>query len=193
MFRIVYWLVYIVLYPIYRFHFYGREHIPEGACLICGNHTSMLDPILLVLALGPAGNYSAMSKAELFQNPLLAALLRWLNAFPVHREKNDIAAIKTALKALKDGRKLIIFPEGTRVKEGEATTAKHGAAMLALRAAAPLLPVYISDEKKTFRKIRVVFGEPILPACAGKPTAEDYARISDSLMRNIKILGEIQR
>ena len=62
MFKIVYWVVMIALYPFYRFRFVGRENIPEGAAVVCGNHTANSDAIFLVLANGPRGDYGFIAK-----------------------------------------------------------------------------------------------------------------------------------
>ena len=74
-FKFCYWLVYIIVKPIYRFKVYGRERLPQGGVVICGNHTALVDAVLLVLSLGPNSDFVAMGKAELFKNPLFGAIL----------------------------------------------------------------------------------------------------------------------
>ena len=184
-YKFCYWLVFIVLKPIYRFKVYGRERVPEGGMLICGHHTAIIDPVLVALALGPQGKIAVMGKAELFKIPILSAILRSLNAFPVQRGKNDVGAIKYALKSLKDGRHLILFPEGTRVREGESVEAKTGAGMLSLRAGVPVVPIYITPGRKAFRGCQLVFGTPIRPTCEGRPGAADYQRVTDEIMQAV--------
>lgn len=189
MFRIVYWLARLVLYPVYRYRFKGRENIPQGACLICGNHTAIIDSVLVILALDPGGNYAVMGKAELFKNPLFSAVLRFVRVFPVRRGENDIQAVKTALRALKDGKKLVIFPEGTRVKEGETAAAKAGAGMFALRGGVPVVPVYVPEGKKAGRRNVLVFGQPFMPEGPAKPTTDDYLQLSGRIMEEIHALA----
>lgn len=189
-FKFCYWLVYIIVKPIYRFKVYGRERLPQGGVVICGNHTALVDAVLLVLSLGPNSNFVAMGKAELFKNPLFGAILRSVHVFPVQRGKNDIGAIKHSLKALKEGKQLIIFPEGTRVHEGETVEAKTGAGMLALRSGVPVMPVYITAGKKAFRGCEVRYGVPFMPSCTGKPGPEDYQRVTDDIMTAIRAASQ---
>ena len=100
-----------------------------------------------------------------------------------------MAAVKRALKCLKDGDKLLMFPEGTRSKDGEMREAKTGAAMFAIRTGVPIVPMYIPAEKKWFRRTPVVFGEAFYPQIEGKKgTPEDYERVADELMERIAAL-----
>jgi len=125
-----------------------------------------------------------MAKKELFEHKYLGWLIAALGAFPVNREGVDMTAIKTAMRCIKDGKKLVIFPQGTR--GAAAGEAKEGAAMLAVKTHAPILPVYIS-ENKTFRsKVNLVIGEPFIP----EPNQKDYGKIADDIMRRIYALKE---
>lgn len=189
-FKFCFWLVYIVLKPVYRFRIYGRERLPEGAAVICGNHTARVDAVLVALSMGSSGRFTAMAKAELFRYPILGKLLASLHVFPVNRGKNDVLAIKHALKALKEGQQLVIFPEGTRVHEGEKAEAKTGAGMLALRSNVPVVPVYITPGKKAFRGCKIVYGTPFVPQCEGKPNQQDYQRVTDEIMAAIQKAGQ---
>ena len=103
----------------------------------------------------------------------------------------DVHAVKEALKWLKEDQKLLIFPEGTRVHEGESVEGKSGAALFATRTGTPLVPVYVSRKKYWFRPSPVVIGTPIYPEIAGrKATAEELERITENLMAEIYRLGE---
>ena len=108
----------------------------------------------------------------------------------IKRGKADVAAIKTAMKYLKDGELLLMFPEGTRHQDGEFGDAKTGAAMLALRTGVPIIPIYLPAEKKWFRWNPVVFGEAYYPKApeGRKPTPEDYHAVADDLMERIEAL-----
>jgi 1-acyl-sn-glycerol-3-phosphate acyltransferase len=187
-----YSILYVILWPFFNlFHpckAIGREHIPAGGALVCSNHTTLSDPLYIVFAFQRKNRLRAMAKSELMRIPGLGWLLRKAGIFGVNRGKSDIAAIKLALKVLKDGEKLILFPEGTRHSDGEAKT---GAAMLAIRSGVPIVPVYIPREKKWFRAIPVVIGEPYCPETQNKrATAEDYRAVSDDLMARIHALKE---
>ena len=191
--------VYAVLYPLLWifmriFHPWkavGLENLPEGAALLCGNHTSAGDPLYVVCCLGWRRQVHVMAKDEIMKWPVLGFLLKKAGIFGVKRGKADVTALKEALRVLKAGERLLIFPEGTRVKEGEASEAHTGAAMFSTRTGAPLVPVYIQPQKRLFRKTTVVFGEPYHPEFEGrKPTPEDYQRIADDLMTRIRTLEE---
>lgn len=190
--------VYAVLYPLIWifmriFHPWkaeGRENVPEGAVVMCGNHTTLGDPIYVVCALGWKCQTRVIAKEELMKIPVLGFLLKKAGIIGIKRGKADVAAIKEAMRVLRNGEKLLLFPEGTRVKEGESAAAHTGAAMFATRTDTMLLPIYISPKKKLFRKTRVVFGKPYKATYEGrKASPEDYQRIADDLMDRIRQLG----
>ena len=123
--------------------------------------------------------------------PVIGFLLKKAGIIGVNRGKSDMAAVKECLKVLRGGEKLLMFPEGTRVREGQVSEVQTGAAMLATRTGVPLVPVYIPAKKRRFRKTTVVFGEPYYPEFEGrKPSASDYQRIADDLLVRIRALGE---
>ena len=93
------------------------------------------------------------------------------------------------MRFLKGGDKLMMFPEGTRVGEGENVDAKAGAAMLSTRLNVPIIPVYIPAKKRWFRPTTVVIGQPYQPQVAGKRgTPEEYHAIAEDLMERIRHL-----
>ena len=192
-----YTFVYCVIYPFFNLchpsRAIGLENLPEGGALICPNHTKASDPFFVVFALGLKNRVMAMAKAEILRIPVIGWILGKVGVFGVERGKADVGAIKTAMKSLKGGERLLMFPEGTRVKEGEEENheAKNGAAMLALRTGVPIVPVYIPREKNWFRATPVVFGEPYYPQTAGrKATPEEYDSISAELIKRIYALSE---
>jgi len=115
-------------------------------------------------------------------------VFRNVNAFPIDRAGNDLKAIKTALSVLKDGKVLGIFPEGTRVKEGEESSAKAGVSMLALRAKVPVVPGAIVGEYKLFKKVHIIFGEPVSleKYYDTKPDSAKLLQISSEILDEIK-------
>ncbi len=171
----------------YNYHVIGREKVPDGGCVLVANHTQWADPVLVGTALGNQYPLVAMAKKELFQIKLLGPLISALGAFPVDRGTADIGAIKTSLKAVKEGKKLLIFPDGgTKHKAGD--EAKVGAAMIAARTGAPIVPIYISENKKFRSKVYVVFGDAYIPE---KTKSKDgYRAIADDMMRRIYALKE---
>ncbi len=191
MYAVIYPIIWIYMRIFHPWKAVGVENIPEGAALICGNHTTLGDPLYVVCCMGRKRQTHVMAKAEIMKWPLIGFLLKKAGIIGVNRGKSDMAAAKECLRVLKKGEKLLMFPEGTRVKEGEVSEAQTGAAMFATRTGTPLVPVYISRKKRRFRKTTVVFGQPYHPEFEGrKPSAEDYQRIADDLLDRVNALEE---
>ena len=166
----------------------NKQNRPEGGALLCANHTRTNDPLFIAYALGWHYQIHVMAKEEIRHWPFIGWVLKHGGIFGVKRGKADVAAIKTAMKYLKDGELLLMFPEGTRHQDGEFGDAKTGAAMLALRTGVPIVPIYLPAEKKWFRWNPVVFGEAYYPKApeGRKPTPEDYHAVADDLMERIE-------
>ena len=162
----------------------GLENVPqEGPVLLCPNHSSAIDPILLVIALGRRYPIRIMAKQQLLKIPVLGAILRGIGVFPVDRGNSDIGAVKTAIRSLKDGWNLLLFPEGTRVREPGTVAVKGGAAMIAIRSGV---------QKKLFSRVPIIFGKPYDPQYTGrKGTAEEYQANAEEVMRQAYALGGI--
>lgn len=189
--------LYAVIWPFFNFfrpiRAVGRENIPEGPVVICPNHTTIGDPFYVVFAFGRKYPMRAMAKIQIMRVPFIGWILGKAGVFGVDRGHADMKAVKTALKTLKDGNKLLMFPEGTRVHDGEDVAAKTGAAMFATRSSVPLMPVYIQKKKKLFSRNTVVIGAPFQPKYEGrKPTSEELEAITEDLMARIHALGEGQ-
>ena len=191
-----YTLLYCIIYPFFNLvhpsRGIGKENLPEGGALLCPNHTKASDPFFVVFSLGLKNRITAMAKIEILKVPVIGWLLSKAGVIGVDRGKADVAALKTAMKMLKSGEKMVLFPEGTRVEESAEThEAKSGAAMLALRTGVPIVPVYIPGKKNWFRPTTVVFGEPFYPKTAERrATPEEYKAINEELMRRILALAE---
>lgn len=149
----------------YKITYIDRVNIPQnGGFIAASNHVSNWDPPVVGISLH--GKYSIMAKEELFRNKLFGWLIKRLGAFPVERGKAGDAPIKRAISDIEKGRILIIFPEGTRSKNGKIGRAKSGVTLIASQANTPVLPICIKyGEKKRFkrRKLWVAFGEVIPP------------------------------
>lgn len=144
----------------YRIKIEGTENIPtEGGMILAVNHRSNLDPVLAGYTCPRPLTF--MAKSELFKNPLFGKLITALGAFPVHRGSGDIGAIRSAFSILKDGRAMLIFPEGHRVKDGETAKAQPGVAMIAQRAKVPVIPVFIDGKLKWMSKITIRYGKAV--------------------------------
>lgn len=199
-------MLYAILKPIavvlmrllFRLEARGTEHIPRsGAVVIVANHSSVLDPPLVGGAAPRPLTY--LAKAELFDIPLLGALIRGVNARPLRRDGADAGALRTALRVLDDGGALLVFPEGTRGPEGVLREPKAGAAMLAILGGAPVVPTYIKGSGAAWPKGRrlprpakvvVTFGPPLtFQRAPGVDRKAHYEATSRALMAAIARLG----
>lgn len=194
LYSVLYPLVWLFMKIFHPWKTEGLEKLPEGGALLCGNHTSLGDPIYVVCAMTHRNQSRVLAKEEIMKWQVLGWLLKKVGVIGVKRGKADVASIKESMRVLRNGEKLLLFPEGTRVREGQQSEAHTGAAMLATRTGVPLVPVYISPKKKTFRKTLVRFGQPYQPEFEGrKPSPEDYERIANDLMERIRALGEEEK
>ncbi len=166
---------------LYGYKVVGRENVPDCACIIVPNHTQNSDPCFVMPAVGDRVPFCAMAKKELFEIPVVNRLFTWIGGFPVDRSRADMTAIKTALRSVQSGKSLLIFPQGTRGDED--TAAKSGAAMLAVRTKAPVLPVYLRGNKTLWCRPTVVIGEPYYPE-----QTRDYDKVAADMMERIYAL-----
>jgi 1-acyl-sn-glycerol-3-phosphate acyltransferase len=172
---------------VYRYEVKGKENIPkEGALIFCGNHRSYLDPPLMVVTCPRKMRF--MAKEELRKNGLFGFLCYAYNAIYVKRDSKDIGPLKEALKELKNGGCIGIFPEGTRngIEKNEGKV-KNGAAYMSLKTGAKLVPVGISGEEKPWHKITINYGKPLdyseLLKEKSAKELEDF--VSEELMKKI--------
>lgn len=190
LYSVAYAVIWVLMKVFFPWRVQGREKLPEGGVVLCGNHTSFLDPVYVICAMGRKIQLRIMAKEELFCIPVLGFLLRKVEMIPVKRGKSDVAAVKECIRVLRDKNPLLIFPEGTRVKEGEESTAHAGAVLLAARAEVPVMPVYITPKKRMFRRGDVIFGDPYMLQYAGrKPTAEESQALANELLHRIRATG----
>ena len=177
-------------HPVFRV--IGRENVPkEGRLMICANHSGMADPIWIYFALKLGHVPRIMAKQEVMKVPVLGQMLKFFGVFGVDRDSTDINAVKTALRCLNDEQQILVFPEGTRVKPGTFVEPKRGAVTLAARTNAPVLPVYLTANRRPFSPLTCVIGQPYLLQFEGKrATDEDLRKCSEDLMHRIYRLGE---
>ena len=191
-FHYLYVIVRPLIWLLMPFRVVGKEKIPEGGALLCANHASGWDPILIALSLPNDSGLRFMAKEELFRNPALNWLLRKLGGFPVRRGGNDLTAMKTSLKALEAGQRLLVFPEGTRVEKQGDTDAKGGISMMATRTGVPVVPVYCGGKKRLFHRYTIVIGDPYIPVIEGKrPTQEETHQIAEEVLSRIYAMSEV--
>ncbi|MBR6996799.1 MAG: 1-acyl-sn-glycerol-3-phosphate acyltransferase [Ruminococcus sp.] len=196
MYYVIKVLVRLYFRIMYKLRYEGRDNIPKDTTVIYAcNHRSYADPPLL--GTGARGKYAFMAKEELFRNKLFAWLIRSLGAFPVARGKGDTGVIDTAVERLQNGRSLMIFPEGTRSKDGKVGKKGHtGAALIAARSGKPIIPVGICyGEKLKFRTpLTIKYGVPIDPAeyceICDAPNPRQLVKLKNRYMADIKLLVE---
>ncbi|SFP12234.1 1-acyl-sn-glycerol-3-phosphate acyltransferase [Oscillibacter sp. PC13] len=195
-FTIVYYIGRILTAILYPTTVEGMEKLPKSGVLLCPNHASNWDPILVALRLPVNYRLHIMAKADLFKNPILAWILQHLGAFPVSRGNSDIQSVKTAMQAIKSGDNLLIFPEGTVIRngigyhDGLPAHAKGGVAVIGVRTGAVMVPVFVDGPKKPFRRSRIVFGDPYEPVYSGRHgTSEEMQKIADDILTAAYALG----
>ncbi|MBC8078962.1 MAG: 1-acyl-sn-glycerol-3-phosphate acyltransferase [Gorillibacterium sp.] len=148
-----------VLYRLFfRLEAKGKENVPDfGPVVLCANHVSYFDPIAVGIPLKRKVHF--MAKEELFSNTFLRKLLLLLGAFPVKRGGISKESIRHSIELLRNGNVMGIYPEGTT--KGENGMGKKGAAMLALRSKAVVIPVAVVGSFKLFKKVHIQYGPPV--------------------------------
>lgn len=168
---------------LYNIHVEGEENIPEtGGVVLCPNHISNYDPLAVATHMKRQVHF--MAKAELYKNFIVRKVLLAVGTIPVDRGKVSLETLKESLRVLKNGEILGIFPEGTRVKNGERKKPMEGFVVFALKTKSPILPVHIEGEYKFRGKINIKFGKPIeLNEYYGKKVKpEEMSKISEKIM-----------
>lgn len=179
-------LVKTALSPLYRFEVIGAENFPkDGGILLCANHIHALDPPVVGMTAPRTVHF--MAKEELFKLPVLGPILPQVNAFPVKRGMSDREALRMALKILKGGDVVGLFPEGTRSTDGVLKKGLSGAGFFALRGNADVVPCAIIGPYKMWRKVKVVYGEPLRmePFRERKASADE---VTEEIMASIQAL-----
>lgn len=169
----------------------GRDNYPDtGGALICANHQSYFDPVLVGLTCGRRMNY--LARESLFRVPCLKQAIQFLDAIPIDRDGSGLSGLKETLKRLKRGELVLIFPEGTRSRDGEMNSLKPGFCAVARRSKVPLVPVGFdgayqawprSAKLPRLSRTAVVVGKPIQP---GEVEAMDDKQLVAELERRMR-------
>ena len=168
---------------VYRVDVIGTENIPKNKkepLIYCGNHRTYADPPLIVVT--AKRHVRFLAKEELRKNPFLAFLGVVFDGIYVKRDSKDVSALKTTLKALKNGESIALFPEGTRHGMEKGQKAKEGAAFFAVRTGAKVIPVGISGGEKPFKKMTIKYGKPMDFSNRSK---DELDEITDEIMNEI--------
>ena len=173
---------------VYRVKVEGTENIPKDKSqplIYCGNHRTYADPPLIVVT--AKRHVRFLAKEELRKNPLFAFLGVVFDGIYVKRDSKDVTALKTTLKALKNGESIALFPEGTRNGMEKGEKAKDGAAFFAVKTGAKVIPVGISGGEKPFKKMTIRYGEPLDFSGRSK---DELDEITDEIMEKIVELAK---
>ena len=137
----------VVLGALSRWEVKGRDQIPQtGGLIVASNHISFWDPPFIGAAIPREAHF--LAKEELFSTPLLGPLIRSVNAIPIRRGVADLSGMSRAIASMKSGGALLMFPEGSRMKDGELHPARPGVGMMAVHADVPILPCFISGSHR---------------------------------------------
>ena len=184
----------VITKPLFFLSAKGTEHVPKtGGAVLCANHRSAWDPIFIAVVLRRP--LAFIAKDELFKNKLLAFAMRHLNCYPVRRDGGDLAVVKTAVRLLRQGELLVIFPEGQRVKKGMQPTLKPGAFRLAAMTGVPIVPIGIRGKIRPFHKVHLAIDAPEdMSVYKGERLSEDtYTDGTKTLMQKIYRLAGTER
>ena len=168
---------------VYRVKVLGTENIPKNKkepLIYCGNHRTYADPPLIVVT--AKRHVRFLAKEELKKNPLFDFLGVVFGGIYVKRDSKDVSALKTTLKALKNGESIALFPEGTRHGLDKGQKAKDGAAFFAVRTGAKVIPVGIKGGEKPFKRMTIKYGKPMDFSNRSK---DDLDEITEEIMSEI--------
>jgi len=196
------WCCFRLLYSVY-FHWrvYNPERVPlKGGVILASNHASFLDPPLVGSGVHRQINY--LARASLFTNPVAGWVLRKWRAIPVDRDGGGAAGLKAILDRLLDGGAIILFPEGTRTKDGKLQPARSGIGLTVIKSEALVIPVRTFGTFECYsrklkfhlpRQLAVKYGKPMAfkelrveaKTCSKPRLKEIYQQIADEIMADI--------
>ncbi|HVU27906.1 MAG TPA: lysophospholipid acyltransferase family protein [Verrucomicrobiae bacterium] len=184
-----------------RWRYYNVERVPQtGAVILACNHASILDPPVVGAALNRQINY--LARATLFDIPVVGWLFRKWNAIPIDRDGGNAAGLKIILSRLGEGNGIILFPEGTRTRDGNLQPARSGIGLIVVKSTAPVVPVRTFGTFEAMgrnvkfprpKKVSVKFGQPLnfeklrveTKTCDKARLKEIYQEIADAIMAEI--------
>ena len=163
-------LAWLVFHIGFRVECVGRENLKKvqtGGCILAPNHVSAIDPVFVVITRFWGKRMVVFAKKELFEiNALLTWFFRCMGALCVRGTRDELETIDKTVEVCKNGGTLLIFPEGTREKEGKLLPPKSGLFVIAAQAAVDVVPVRIhyatpDGKLRHFCKVKVIYGEPM--------------------------------
>jgi 1-acyl-sn-glycerol-3-phosphate acyltransferase len=196
------WLLFRALYATYfRWRVFGAENVPlSGGVILASNHASFLDPPLVGSGLNRDINY--LARESLFRFPGIGALLRSWNAVPVDRDGGGAAGLREILSRLLAGGAIILFPEGTRTRDGKLQPARSGIGLTVIKSDVPVVPVRTFGTFEAYGRrhkfprpyrVMVKYGKPLrfeklraeAKTCPKSRLKEIYQEVADEIMASI--------
>jgi 1-acyl-sn-glycerol-3-phosphate acyltransferase len=177
----------LVAVILFRIRCEGRHKMPdEGAVLICANHQSFFDPVLIGLTFNRRLNY--LARQSLFRFAPFRWLIQFLDAIPIDRDGLGLSGLRESLRRLKRGEIVLIFPEGTRTPDGSVRPLQPGFCALARRGKAVLLPVGLDGAYDAWPRSAKLPRRSSIHICVGEPLGQTQIRDldDDSLVRELE-------
>lgn len=181
----------------YRNKVFGIENLPLGSAILAPNHASHFDPPLVAVSLKEEVHF--LARESLFSIPIIGWIITHLNTHPVGGGGATIDSFRTIGRLLAEGKKVMLFPEGTRTRDGELQPGALGVGMIALRSDVPIVPIYVEGSyavwsrhrrwPKLHGRMSCTFGVPIYPSSFTHLDRKEAQRaIADEVMRQIALL-----
>jgi 1-acyl-sn-glycerol-3-phosphate acyltransferase len=196
------WHFFRALFKFYfRWRVYNSERVPlTGPVILAANHASFIDPPLVGAGVPRMINY--LARESLFHVPVLAAILRSWKVVPVDRDAGTGRGLKAILQRLQQGGAIILFPEGTRTRDGNLQPARSGIGLTVIKSTAPVVPVRVFGTFEAYgrdnkfprpHQLKVKYGQPILfekeraeaENCSKERLKQIYQEIADRIMASI--------
>lgn len=197
----LYWILWILIAPwvaiLLPTRIIGKKYYKQtkgASTIFASNHQSLNDPIVLKVRVNP--NFKLMAKHSLFHNKFFGWILRKMGAYPVNRGGNDISAVKTTFGHLKNNKHVVIFPEGTRIDNGDMDALKDGVATFAMKTDCYIVPAIFKKKPKLFSFNALLIGKPFKFSDfeefkGGRITKELIQKGSELLAEKLKFLKDI--
>jgi len=196
------WIIFRAVFAIYfRWRTFGAENVPmNGGVILAANHSSFLDPPLVGAGLKRGINF--LARESLFRFPIMGAVLRSWNVVPVDREGGGAKGLKNILDRLLNGAAIILFPEGTRTKDGQLQPARSGIGLTVIKSTAPVVPVRVFGTFEAYgrnhkfprpHRLMVKYGRPLnfvnlrgeAKTCDKVRLKQIYQQVADEIMAAI--------
>jgi 1-acyl-sn-glycerol-3-phosphate acyltransferase len=196
------WCFYRTIFAVYfRWRVYNSERVPQkGPVILAANHESFLDPPLVGSGLRRDINY--LARKSLFKLPVIGWVLRTVNAVPVDRDGGGAAGLKAILDRLHDGGAIILFPEGTRTRDGKFQPARSGVGLAVIKSDAPVVPCRVFGTYEAWGRhvrfprphpVTLKYGRPMdfstlrseAQTCSKARLKEIYQQVTDEIMAAI--------